>query len=486
MRLVTRYLLREHIGPLVFAVSTLTSLLLINYVSRRFVDLVGKGLPWDVIAKFFLLSVPFTVAMTLPMAVLIATLYAFSRLAADSEVTAMMSCGIGTGQLMRPVLVAGVTLSLLMMAFNDQVLPRANHRLSVLSQSIITKKPTLSLRAQTLNRVSSRGMYMWMSRLDASRNAMTDVTIYDVTNPQLRRTIIADSGTLAFAPNQRDLLLTLHSGFVQETRGVEADRFQRLYFATNTIRVAEVENEFTSNDDAGNKTTREMTVCEMQREVKKAQAARDSTLRTLTTLDPAQARKYPAHYGSRTGEWYCTAIAAVLGVRTAQAQGVVPQVKGAPVPTPDRALKKPLDPAALPTQVVAMNIKMDVAARRISDLDVEIQKKFAISIACLVFALLGPPIALRFPRSGVGLVIGVGLVVFTVYYIGLSAGESLAKNLKTSPIIAMWAANALLGSVAVLLASRMGSQGGNARGAELGELLARLMPWRRRRGSVSP
>ena len=36
--------------------------------------------------------------------------------------------------------------------------------------------------------------------------------------------------------------------------------------------------------------------------------------------------------------------------------------------------------------------------------------------------------ALRFPRGGMGLVIGGGLVVFSIYYVGLIAGESLGNR----------------------------------------------------------
>ena len=94
MKITTRYVLREHLGPLVFALSALTSLLLLNYISRRFGDLVGKGLPWRVIGEFFVLSVPFTVAMTLPMAVLVAVRYAFSRLVSENEITALKASGV--------------------------------------------------------------------------------------------------------------------------------------------------------------------------------------------------------------------------------------------------------------------------------------------------------------------------------------------------------------------------------------------------------
>ena len=94
VKIIHKYVLREHAGPLVFALSALTSLLLLNYIAKQFGNLVGKGLPWAVIGQFFGLSVPFTLAMTLPMAVLVSTLYAFSRLAAENEVTALKANGV--------------------------------------------------------------------------------------------------------------------------------------------------------------------------------------------------------------------------------------------------------------------------------------------------------------------------------------------------------------------------------------------------------
>ena len=74
MKILNRYVLKEHLGPLAFSLTALTSLLLLNYIAKQFGNLVGKGLPWSVIVEFFVLSIPFTVAMTLPMAVLVSVL----------------------------------------------------------------------------------------------------------------------------------------------------------------------------------------------------------------------------------------------------------------------------------------------------------------------------------------------------------------------------------------------------------------------------
>ena len=100
MRLVHRYLLRQLVAPFCFALAALTGFMLISQVAKKFGALVGKGLPWPVITEVFVLSLPFIIAMTLPMAVLLAVLYTFSHLAADNEITAMRRTGSApTGRL---------------------------------------------------------------------------------------------------------------------------------------------------------------------------------------------------------------------------------------------------------------------------------------------------------------------------------------------------------------------------------------------------
>jgi lipopolysaccharide export system permease protein len=109
--------------------------------------------------------------------------------------------------------------------------------------------------------------------------------------------------------------------------------------------------------------------------------------------------------------------------------------------------------------------------------DVEIQKKFALAVACIVFVLLGAPIALRFPRGGVGLTIAVSLGVFALYYVCLIAGEELANRGYVRPFWAMWAANILFTGIGLVLMARMGREGATARGGDVGEALEQLRIW---------
>jgi len=87
-----------------------------------------------------------------------------------------------------------------MIAFNDQVLPRSNHQLRSLMEDIARKKPTFSLHAQVINAVSPGKLYLRAAGWTKATDRCAKVVIYDLGDPTRRRTIFADSGTMALTP----------------------------------------------------------------------------------------------------------------------------------------------------------------------------------------------------------------------------------------------------------------------------------------------
>ena len=581
MKILHKYVLKEHFGPLVFAMTALTSLLLLQYIAKRFGELVGKGLPWSVIGEFLVLSLPLTIALSLPMAVLVATLYAFSRLAAENEITAMKASGVSLRNLMTPVLLAALGVTFFMVGFNDQVLPRSNHKLRTLQGDIAQKKPTFALREQVINEVSPGKLYLRAGRLSQTTNVMRDITIYDLGDYSRRRTIYADSGNMTMSPDQQDLLLTLYSGTVQDVPVQSPEQLQRLYFKTQLIRVRGVGNEFQKTQNDTYKGEREMSVCEMQRNAVQARKlfydARKEFKEKIALARERKVKLSKEVLATRTaapidvgiGRAYCSllkktgvkelsaqtpavqtpqkdtvkartdsirasieaeakrvdtasrvpvsAIAPVTPSVTPPRTGpvIVPRtpVSQAPPPVqpparlPDRAAPAPsqgtspmpitnaqgdtlpmdrrVPTEVIPAQVESARIRLQEALRSLNRYDVEIQKKFALAAACFIFVLLGAPIALRFPRAGVGLTIGVSLVVFGIYYVGLIAGESLARRGMVPPVVSMWIANVVFGVIALILLAKMGKEAGSNRGGDLREMLDNIRYRFKRRSSRS-
>src|SRR2546430_12854425 len=194
VRTISRYLLRQHIAPLGFALAALTSLMLIQQIAKQLSSLLGKGLPSSVIIEVFLLSVPFIVAVTIPMAVLVAVLHVFTRLAADNEITALQAGGVSVGRVIAPALAGAAGIALLSFLWNDQLLPRTNHQLRTLQMDIQRKKPSLALKEQVINEVVAGQTFLRASRIDGSTNKVKDVTVYDLAGAERRRVITAGAG----------------------------------------------------------------------------------------------------------------------------------------------------------------------------------------------------------------------------------------------------------------------------------------------------
>jgi lipopolysaccharide export system permease protein len=509
VKILHRYVLKEHLGPLTFALTALTSILLLQYIGKHFGELVGKGLPTVVIAEFFGLSIPLTVALTLPMAVLVSTLYAFSRLAAENEITALKASGVSLVSVLKPVLWAALGVTLVMVGFNDQVLPRSNHKLATLQRDIAQKKPTFGLREQVINEVSPGKFYLRAGHLDEATNLMREVTIYDMSDPTRRRTTYADSGNMKMSRGLTDLELTLYNGNMQDVPTATPTQLQRLYFDSTLIRVRGVGNQFQKTNVDSYKSDREMTVCEMQdaqdRSRREHAMAEKDFAKNLALLRKAKAKiskevlavDPSAPWDIGLGRLYCGLVALVIP-KTAGAQAVSstprrvlarPQVparvpSGAPTPLarildgPPSAADSLQRSVAMETAAIeALRVKLVDSSQLMNSYGVEIHKKFALAVACFVFVLLGAPIALRFPRGGVGLTIGVSLFVFALYYVCLIAGESLGKRGLMPAVVSMWMANVIFAAIALLMLRKMGKEGSTARGGDMREMFDSIRGW---------
>ncbi|MBW3534003.1 MAG: LptF/LptG family permease [Gemmatimonadetes bacterium] len=487
MRILTRYLLKAHLGPFLFALTALTGLLFLNAVAQRLEDLAGKGLTLDVILEFMVLSLPHTVALTLPMAVLVAVLYAFAELTSSNELTAMKAGGIRPQRILMPLVVGGVVMAGVMLYFNDRVLPEANHALAQLLVDIGRKSPTFDLREQVVNEVSAgegaSTVFLTARSIDRVTNEMEDVVIFDPSDLRAHRTTYADRGSMAFNEARTDLYLTLYDGVTYETDGERRGGFQQVRFARQVVPLRGVGNELDRRAGVRERSDREMSIGmlaeranERQAEIERVreESARSTREAVLLAL-------------GRTEEVDSTAAIA-LGTRRHPEAAARLEAARAPAggqATPERSLASRDEVtrrAALAARTAVT--RADALGQTVNKYRVEIHKKYTLAFACIVFVLVGAPLAVRFPRGGLGLVIGASSIIFAIYWMGLIGGEKLADRGIASPAVTMWIPNLVFLVVGLWLVARMGREAATNRGGgweELAGLLAR--PFRRSRSA---
>jgi lipopolysaccharide export system permease protein len=125
--LLDRWLLQELLGPLLFGIAAFTAVSLsVGAVFELVRRVAESGLPVLAAVNVLLLRLPSFLVLSFPMATLMATLLAYSRLSGSSELTALRSVGVSTRRMVLPALALALVMSLLTFVFNDAIVPRAN------------------------------------------------------------------------------------------------------------------------------------------------------------------------------------------------------------------------------------------------------------------------------------------------------------------------------------------------------------------------
>ena len=102
MKILEKYILRENFKPFLVSLVVATFVMLLDRLIDLLNLIIEKHLDFVTIISIFSLSLPFMLALTVPMAVLLASIMSFGRLSVDNELIAFKSCGINIYTLLRP------------------------------------------------------------------------------------------------------------------------------------------------------------------------------------------------------------------------------------------------------------------------------------------------------------------------------------------------------------------------------------------------
>jgi lipopolysaccharide export system permease protein len=203
--LLDRWLLGELMGPLLFGIAAFTVVTLSVGVVFELVRRVAEsGLPLTAAMQVLTLRLPSFLVLSFPMATLMATLLAFSRLSGSSELTALRSVGVSTQRMVVPALALALAMSLLTFVFNDLIVPRANLAATTsleraLGKAISTEKGSNIMYSRFGKIAQEDGekvkmlTHIFYARHHL-RGEMRDVTILDFSRPGQRQMLTAETG----------------------------------------------------------------------------------------------------------------------------------------------------------------------------------------------------------------------------------------------------------------------------------------------------
>ena len=392
----------------------------------KFADrLVGKGLDTWVIIQLIIYNLSWMVALVVPMAVLVASLMAFGNMSQNNEVTIIKSSGVSLYKMITAPLIAATIIGYLLVLFNNDVLPDANHQAKLLMQDISRKKPTLSLEPGIFSQEVSN--YAILARdIDPKSNNLTQVTIYDYTNPRKMNVVTAEKGKIFFSKDQSKLIMDLTDGQIHESDIYETNTYRKLIFKNHRITMDADQFSFQQSAPGGPRGERELSTNDMLMIV-------DSLEKKMTEYrDLLKSETYKHMFLNNIPDGN-------------NRKSVIKQSKK---PVYERIINKV---KTAKNFILSNSKRVEYLQSEIDKYMVEVHKKYSIPVACIIFVLIGAPLGVMVRKGGFGVAASISLFFFLVYWAFLIGGEKLSERGFFSPFWGMWTANILLGIAGILL-----------------------------------
>ena len=241
------YICRETAVPFLLGIATFTSVLLMGRLLQIADLMVTKGVNFSDMLRMIIYLLPFFSMVTIPMSFLLALLLAFGRLSADSEVTAMKSCGVGLYSLLPPVLTCAFLTYLATTFITVYALPWGNTSFKNLLLEIISTRATLNLKERVFND-DFPGLVIYVDRFSQEQNALSGILIQDERDPKDPSTIFADEGIIATEPGTKILRLSLKNGGIHRSHGAADYRLLEFRDYDLTINLAQTGKEIIKNE----------------------------------------------------------------------------------------------------------------------------------------------------------------------------------------------------------------------------------------------
>ncbi|MFQ5453781.1 MAG: LptF/LptG family permease [Candidatus Zixiibacteriota bacterium] len=423
MRILSRYVLKEHVAPFLFAFFILTFLLVIDYVPRITDHVIDKDLSIWVALELLALNLAWMLALSIPMSALVATLMAFGRLTSDFEITAMKANGINIIRILIPLLIAGSCLTYLMIEFNDKILPDLNKRARVLRGDISAMRPTLVFKSGIF--ISDiPGYLVQIDKIDHSTSRVEGVRINDTKDNNKPRIIVAEYGYLKMTDNNKNMQFSLYNGEIHSFDVKDPNNYRKVDFKNQIINVSGTGSEL-KRSESEYRSDREMPIKDMQVRVSEAEKQINPFRKKMFSSIEKKINYLFADTFSYNNKKTITDSVAYYIVKTSLAN-----------------LKK---------QVERNQQQISAQRRTMAKYNIEIHKKYSIPLAIISFILLGAPLGILSRRKGMGIAISISIFLFIIYWAFLIGGEDLADRGMVAPFWAMWSANFLIGGVGLYL-----------------------------------
>ena len=426
----------------------------------KYVDeLVGKGLGIGLVSELFFYAALSLVPLALPLAILLASLMTFGNLGEHVELTAIKSSGISLLTVMKPLAWLVTAIAIGLFFFQDYVVPQSQVKMWTLLFSMRQKSPTLDIPVGTMYS-QIPGYNLYVKNKDEATNTLYGLLIYDVSSggTSYPRIVTADSGSLSMTTDKQHLLLNLYSGnWYEEMRSgsgagtLKGELYRRETFHDKEI-VVPYDATFTRmDDDAMRQQYVGKNIKELQQTIDSVRVHIDSVGSVLSTeLHSARVCGVPLWRPEMIdSDFVYVPVAAVTSAPPHKLDTLLASMSS--------PMRRSITNQALVT-ARSMRNECEFRGYVINDDNfvvrrhqIEMHKKFTLSLACLIFFLIGAPLGAIIRKGGLGTPIVVSVILYVIYYVIDNTGYKLARDGRWPVWEGVWLSSAVLLPLGVYL-----------------------------------
>lgn len=400
--------------------------LMMQFLWRQIDDIIGKGVPMEILAQFFWHMGLMLVPQALPLAILLSSLITFGNMGESCELTAIKAAGISLMQAFRSLVIAVIFISLGSFYFQNFIGPQANVKLAQLFISMKQKSPELGIpEGMFYDGIPNSNIYV--EKKDIETGKLYGVMIYRMSGSyEDAEIILADSAMLQSTADKKHLLLTLWAGewfgnMTQQMTGSAAVPYRRETFLHKTLLI-DFNADFNMTDASlFSSDPRGKSLAKIAIDIDSINNNYDSIGRSF--YRDAEVIHFRTANIDRNDSLEAVRLVAKNDIQIDTLYSKLNSETKADVISNMR------------NQVQGMISELEFKAMLTNDGERELRmhkieaiNKFTVALSCLIFFFIGAPLGAIIRKGGLGIPVIVSVLVFITYYILENTGYRMARG----------------------------------------------------------
>ena len=424
MKKLDQFIIKSFVGPFIAILLVVVFILMMQFLWLYIDELVGKGLSFKVILEFLGWGSATLLPLSLPLATLLSSMMTLGTLGENNELLAIKAAGISLQRVLVPLAIICGVISVGAFFISNDLIPVAYNKIYTLRDDIGKTKEEIKIPTGTFY----NGIEGYILRVD-DRNDETDmmygVMVYNHTKNKGNTSLtLADSALMKMSKDKTYLTFTLYNGSNYEETNTKKYRdttllIQKIDFGRQDLIIPLKNYAFQKSDSSRfDDQVKSMNLAQLQHGQDSIGALNEEGKKAnIQSINNSRVLRYNQQLDSAGRAGRTTPFVKAEEDRWKTLEAEI------------KALEKAKSNAEeLQANLASYSRERYHNTYILRLIDIEILKKFALSIACLIFFFIGAPLGALIRKGGLGTPAIISVLFFVFYWVIDITGTKLARD----------------------------------------------------------